>query len=99
MLTDLAQDWGLAAENEQVTIVGGANAGTYRLDTVLGSTGGAVGSSGVSGTSVRVSPSTVRVDRRFAATGSTVYEVDVDRLGVRTPQSVTGEDASVQFYL
>jgi hypothetical protein len=86
-------------EGEQVTITGGANAGTYRLDTVLGSTGGPVGSSGVSGTSVRVSPSTVRVNRRFVAAGSTPYEVDVDRLGARTPQTVTGEDASVQFYL
>jgi len=98
-LTDPLQNWGLAVEGEQVTITGGANAGTYRLDTVLGSTGGPVGSSGVSGTSVRVSPSTVRVNRRFVAAGSTPYEVDVDRLGARTPQTVTGEDASVQFYL
>lgn len=98
-LTDLAQNWGLAAENEQVVITGGANAGAYRLDTVLGSTGGAVGSSGVAGTSVRVSPSTLKVDRRFPATGSTPYTVDVDRLGVRSPQTVTGEDAAAQFYL
>jgi hypothetical protein len=98
-LTDPLQNWGLAAENEQVTIAGGANAGTYRLDTVLGSAGGAVGSLGVSGTSVRVSPSTLKVNRRFVATGSTPYEVDVDRLGVRSPQFVAGEDASVQFYL
>jgi hypothetical protein len=61
--------------------------------------GGAVGSSGVSGTSVRVSPSTLKVDRRFVATGATPYAVEVDRLGVRSPQTVTGEDASVQFYL
>lgn len=98
-LADLAQNWGLAVEGEQVTITGGTNAGTYRLDTVLGSTGGPVGSSGVSGTSVRVSPSTVKVDRRFAAAGTTSYTVEVDRLGVRSPQFVTGEDASVQFYL
>lgn len=98
-LTDSSQDWGLAVENEQVLIAGGANAGTYRLDTVLGSMGGAVGSSGVSGTSVRISPSTVKVDRRFVATGATPYAVEVDRLGVRSPQTVTGEDASVQFYL
>lgn len=98
-LTDPVQDWGLAVENEQVTITGGANAGTYRLDTVLGSTGGAVGSSGVSGTSVRVSPSTLKVDRRFPTSGSTPYTVEVDRLGVRSPQTVAGEDASVQFYL
>jgi hypothetical protein len=98
-LTDPSQNWGLAVENEQVTITGGANAGTYRLDTVLGSTGGAVGSSGVSGTGVRVSPSTLKIDRRFPSTGSTPYTVDIDRLGVRSPQTVTGEDASVQFYL
>ena len=99
ILTDLTQDWGLAAEGEQITILGGANAGTYRLDTVLGATGGPVGNTGVSGAIVRISPSTLRVNRKFPEVGSVSYSVDVDRLGVRTPQLVINEDVSIQFYI
>jgi len=99
-LIDASQDWGLAVEGETITITGGQNAGTYRLDTVLGSTGGAVGQAGVSGTRVRISPSTLRLDRRLPLAGSgNAYTVTVDRLGVRTPQIITGEDVSNQCYL
>jgi hypothetical protein len=99
VLTDAAQNWGLAVEGEQITITGGANAGTYRLDTVLGSSGGPVGGAGVSGTQVRIAPSTLRVNRRFAEVGVVSYAVDVDRLGVRVPQAVVNEDVSIQFYV
>jgi hypothetical protein len=47
---------------------------------------------------LRVAPCTLILDRRLTpATGQT-YAVDVDRLGVRTPQVVVGEDASIQFW-
>lgn len=97
---DTSQDWGTMPLDTTLTITEGPNAGTYRLDTVLGPTGGVVGQAGVSGTQVRLSPSILKVDRRMVQpeTGQT-YEVDVDRLGVRVPQTVTGEDASMQFWL
>ncbi len=100
VVEDPAQDWGTFAPDTTITLLSGGNAGTYRLDTVLGPHGGPVGGSGVSGTQVRLSPSTLRVDRRMlsAAAGQS-YEVDVDRLGVRVPQVTSGEDVSVQFYL
>ena len=98
-LIDTAQDWGLAVEGETITITGGRNAGTYRLDTVLGLTGGAVGQAGVSGTRVRISPCVLRLDRRLPVAGSgNAYTVTVDRLGVRTPRIVVGEDVSAQCY-
>lgn len=100
VLVDVTQDWGLAVEGEVLTFATGLNAGSYRLEAVLGSTGGPVGNAGVSGTEVRVSQSILRVTKRMpsAATGQS-YVVGVDRLGVRTPKTVTAEDASEQFYL
>lgn len=97
---DATRDWGLLGIDTTITIATGVNAGTYRLDTVLGPTGGPIGTVGVSGTEVRLSPSTLQVERRMpvVATGQT-YEVDVDRLGVRVPQVVAGEDVSIQAYL
>ena len=100
VVEDASQDWGAFPIDTTITILDGVNAGTYRLDTVLGSTGGPIGNSGVSGTQVRLSPSILKVERRMpqTATGQS-YEVGVDRLGVRVPQTVTAEDASIQFYL
>ncbi len=100
VVEDAAQDWGTFPIDTTITILDGVNAGTYRLDTVLGTDGGPVGNSGVSGTQVRLSPTLLRVERRMpeTATGQS-YEVGVDRLGVRTPQPVSAEDVSIQFYL
>lgn len=100
VVEDGGRNWGALDIDTTITIASGPNAGTYRLDTVLGLTGGPIGKSGVSGTQVRLSPSILKVDRRMpaAATGQP-YEVGVDRLGVRVPHTVVGEDASIQFYL
>lgn len=83
-LTDSTQNWGLATEGETITFTTGPNAGTYRLKTVLGASGGPIGEAGVSGTRVRISPSILRTKIRMTAeaTGQW-YEVGVDRLGVQ----------------
>ena len=101
-LEDLSQDWSLATEGEVLTLTEGPNAGSYRLETLLGSNGGDVGfvASGSLITNVRVAPSLLRLEtiQVQAATGQT-YRVAVDRLGVRVPQVVLLEDVSAQFYL
>lgn len=97
---DTSQDWGTMPLDTTLTITAGPNTGTYRLDTVLGPAGGSVGQSGISGTQVRLSPTILKVERRMIQpeTGQT-YEVDVDRLGVRVPKPVAGEDVTMQFWL
>lgn len=100
VVEDPTQDWGALPVDTQITITEGPNAGTYRLDTVLGLTGGPIGKAGVSGTRVRVSPSTLVLSRRMPSTGTGQgYTVSVDRLGRQTPRFVVGEDVSTQFYL
>ena len=101
VITDTTQDWGSTVEGEVLTFTEGPNQGDYRLDTLLGSSGGPVGFVAGPATQVRVSPSIIRVERRMntaSLTGQT-YTVTVDRLGVRTPQTRTAEDASSQFWL
>jgi hypothetical protein len=97
---DTSRDWGLEPIDTTITILDGVNAGTYRLDTVLGPTGSPIGTVGVSGDTVRLSPSILKIDRRMpeVAAGQG-YEVGVDRLGVRVPQVVGAEDVAIQFYL
>lgn len=101
-ITDGSQNWALAVENEILTFTAGLNAGSYRLETLLGPDGGRLGDINVTGpaTSVRVSPSILKVQRRMPSTltGQT-YQVTVDRMGVKFPRIVTGEDASEQFYV
>lgn len=99
-IEDATQDWGAFPVDTQVTISDGPNAGTYRLDTVLGPSGGPIGTVGVSGTQVRVSPSTLVLANRMPSseTGQ-AYTVTVDRLGVQVPRPVSGEDVSLQFVL
>lgn len=99
-LEDSDQDWSQAVEGEILTILSGPNAGRYRLETLLGPTGGPVGfiASGSGISRVRVAPSLLRVETLMPeATKSQVYRVGVERLGVRVPQIVTGEDVSAQF--
>ena len=97
---DAAQDWGAMPLDTTLTIATGPNTGTYRLEMVLGATGGPIGDPGVSGTQARLSPSIIKVERRMTnvATAQS-YSVDVDRLGVQVPRTIVGEDASIQFYL
>lgn len=103
VLTDATQDWGLAEEGEILTFTAGPNAGSYRLEILLGPNGGPLADPLVTGpaTQVRVSPSILRVNRRMPSPSVTgqAYTVTVDRLGERTPKTVTDEDASEQFYL
>jgi hypothetical protein len=100
VILDTAQDFGAAVEGEVLTFTAGPNAGSYRLDTLIGANGGAVGVSTGPATGVRPSPGLLRVDRRMpAALSAQSYEVTVDRLGVRTPQDVVLEDATAQFYI
>lgn len=100
ILTDTSQDFGSAVEGEVLTIAAGPNAGTYRLDTLLGSNGGPVGQATGPATSVRTAPSILRLETRvpYTLTGLS-YEVDVDRLGVREGITVSAEDVSSQFWL
>ena len=98
--TDGANDFSLCVEGESLTVATGPNAGTYLLETLVGLNGGPVGGAGLGpSTSVRPAPSFLRVTPRIATAGTSIaYSVAVDRLGVRTPQTVTDEDVSSQFY-
>ena len=97
---DSSQNWGNASEGETITLLSGPNVGTYRLKTVLGSNGGPVGAASVSGTYARISPSILRVKTRMAESVSgQEYTIDVDRLGVQLPHSVSSENHSVWFSL
>lgn len=102
VLEDLNQDFSNAVEDEILTFLEGPNAGDYRLDTLLGNNGGSIGQvpAGSLVTSVRVAPSILQIATRMPqeATGQ-IYRVTVERLGVRTPFTVLGEDASAQFYI
>lgn len=93
-VTDGTQDWGLASEGETITFTTGPNAGTYRLKTVLGLSGGSVGTVGVTGTQARIAPSILRTKVRMTAEATAqAYEVDVDRLGVQKANQEVGEVA------
>jgi len=97
---DADQDWGLAVDGEILTIVGGPNAGPYRLETIIGEGGGPIGLADGPGASVRVSPSILKVGHRMPVLAiSQSYTVDVDRLGLQIPHPIASEDCSEQFYL
>ncbi len=97
-VTDPSQDFAPCADGEVITFASGPNAGSYRVSVLLGNAGGLVGEAVGPCLALRVAPCTLLLDRSlFAATGQD-YSVDVDRLGVRTPQVVPAEDASVQFW-
>lgn len=86
-------------DGETITFASGPNAGTYRVSVLLGSNGGPVGGAVGPCRGLRVANCTLVLDRSLAPVYGQAYAVDVDRLGVRTPQVVAGEDASVQFWL
>lgn len=96
---DPSADLSGCADGEVITFSVGPNTGSYRVAVLLGNNGGPVGGAVGPCRGLRVAPCTLVLDRRLTpATGQT-YAVDVDRLGVRTPQVVVGEDASVQFWV
>lgn len=99
-IIDPLQDFGVVEEGETLTFTEGPNAGTYRLLTLLGNDGGPVGVATGPATGVRPAPCLLRVSRKMtqAQTGQS-YIVDADRLGFRTPRTVTGEDVSEQFWI
>jgi hypothetical protein len=100
VVTDGTQNFGAAIEGEVLTFATGPNVGSYRLETLLGENGGLVGDAVGPATSVRVSPSLLRIETRMPSVASgQSYTVDVDRLGVKVPKAVLDEDASEQFYL
>lgn len=102
VLEDASQDFSLAVEGEVLTIDSGPNAGDYRLEWVLGLGGGPLGhvTAGIGATKVRVAPTILRMVSRMPELASgQAYELTVERLGVRFPFNVNGEDASSQFYL
>ena len=95
---DPAQDFSSCVDGEIITFASGPNVGSYRVSDLLGNNGGPVGSAVGPCQGLRVAPCTLILDRGLQpATGQT-YRVDVDRLGVRTPQVVLAEDASMQFW-
>lgn len=95
---DLAQDFSACVDGEVLTFAAGPNVGSYRMSVLLGNAGGPIGVAVGPCTGVRVAPCTLVLDRVLQpATGQT-YTVTVDRLGVRTPQAIVGEDASIQFW-
>jgi hypothetical protein len=98
---DTSQNFVLCAEGETLTITSGPNAGTYLLDAATGPNGGPIGNPATLGpsTGVRPVPSYLRVVPRIMTPGTGItYRVSVDHLGVRVPQTVTGEDASWYFF-
>ena len=100
MVSDDLQDWSAAADGERITVASGPNAGTYRLDTILGAGGGPVGSAPGPATSVRLSPTILKLDRRMAVVETAqAYTVEIDRLGKGVPITVQDKDSSSQFIL
>lgn len=99
VVTDPVQDFGAAVEGEILTFTAGPNAGSYRLETLLGPDGGPIGIATGPATQVRVAVSVVRIDGRMASAATAQsYTIEVDRLGVKTPKTIIGEDVSIQFY-
>jgi len=100
VIEDASQDFGQAVEGETITFTAGANIGTYLLKTLLGASGGPVGTASGPATKVRAAPSILRLRKRMPAVGTgQAYEVTVDRLGMRVPKVVSAEDVSAQFYI
>ena len=98
VIKDPLINFATTVEGETLTFIEGLNAGTYRLERVLGNNGGLVGFAVGPSTEVSPAPSTLRLERRMltALSGQT-YEIGLERLGVQTPKAVSLEDVSVQF--
>ena len=99
-IEDETFDFGGIVEGEILNISEGVNKGTYRISDLLGKNGGPLPYGAGPSYQIRLSPCLLRLDTRmrYAATGQS-YELSVDRLGVRTPQVVVGENASEFFLL
>ena len=100
-IEDVNQDFSSCEEGTTITILDGSNKGTYRMEFLLGSNGGILGSNLVgSSTKVRLGYSTVRLTQRMKSTATNQnYHIEIDRLGVRKPIYRQSEDKSSLFYL
>ena len=99
-IEDTTQNFSSCEENTTITILEGGNQGTYRMETLLGSNGGKVGFTSGFSSKVKLGHSTLRLTQRMKKSlNNQNYEVSVDRLGVRKPNSVQGKDISSLFYL
>lgn len=100
VFTDSSVDFSAAVAGEILTLQEGPNAGDYRLKTLTGNDGGPIGTAVGPGNSVIPAPCLLRLDRRMPeeAIGQ-AYSVTVDRLGVKQPKQVFGEDVSLYFTL
>jgi hypothetical protein len=100
-VTDPDQDFASVVEGEVLTFSEGPNLGSYRIDALSGNDGGKLGFVVPVGTytEVQIAPSLLRLYKRMprVLTGQS-YTVGVDRLGVKTPRLVEGEDVSHFFY-
>lgn len=98
ILNDPTQDFSSAVEGEVVTFTTGPNAGSYRIEKLLGAGGGIPGLADGPASRVRLDYCLLRIEGRMPVVLSgQSYTVDVDRLGVKVPRRITGEDVSSQF--
>lgn len=97
VIEDVTQNWALATEGEVLQILGGANAGFYRLQSLVPS-GELVGISSVVSQKVTISPCLLelKAPMRFVATNQN-YLVGLDIRGRKEVNSVIAEDASSYF--
>ena len=86
------------ALNAEWVVLGVPSTTTFTVNKL--GIGGIDGKVAVGAYQARMAASLLRLGTRMStATTGLSYTVGVDRLGVRTPQEVTGEDASVYFYI
>lgn len=103
VLTDASQDFSNIAIDESITILEGPNAGTFRIQTLLGPNGGLNDGSVLPGagvTEILLARSILQTQFQIPllAVGQS-YRITLERLGVQTPKFVIGEDVSSQFVL
>jgi hypothetical protein len=98
-VADPSQNFAACIDGEIITFASGPNAGSYRVSVLIGNGGGPVGSAVGPCFALRVASCTLLLERNLQPATGQSYSVDVDRLGIRTPQIVTAEDASVQFWI
>ncbi len=93
-------DLGVIVEDETFTFLEGPNKGTYRIEMVLGATGGLPGKGDWHSYEVLIAHSILEVRPPMPyLVDSQPYNVGVDRLGSAVPERVASEVVSEQFYL
>lgn len=91
---------GAIVEDETFTFLEGPNAGTYRIEMVLGPQGGLPGKGAWQSTEILIAHSILEIRPSMPyRVDSQAYSVGVDRLGASVPEQVSSEVVSEQFYL